>query len=155
MKFQPKTEKEISEMNLLPEGEYAFDVIEAEEKNSKTTGAPMFVLTLKLYDQDLNPCGRVQDYLLEAMPHKLRHAAYGCDLGELYEHGQIDAKDFKGRNGVVKIKIEKHKEGKFADKNSVVDYVVSKEKVIQSPTPRTATGNFSNPTISDNDYIPF
>lgn len=154
MKFQPKTEKEISEMNLLPKGEYAFDIIESEEKVSKK-GAPMLVLTLKLYDQDLNPCGRVQDYLLESMPHKLRHAAYGCDLGNLYEHGQIDATDFKGRNGVVKIGVQQDKEGKFPDRNMVLDYVASKENPIQRPGPRADTGTFSNPTISDNDYIPF
>lgn len=122
MKFTPKSEKEIAEMNLLSKGEYSFQVASCEETVSKK-GAPMLVLTLYLYDHALQPCGRVRDYLLEAMPHKLRHAAYACGLGEKYESGNLDASDFNGRNGSAKIGIEQDKTGQYPDKNVVLDYV--------------------------------
>lgn len=122
MRFTPKSEKEIVEMGLLPKGEYSFDVISCEERVSKK-GAPMLVLTLKLYDQSLQPRGRVTDYLLESMPHKLRHAAYGCGIGDKYETGDLEPHDFNNATGVVRVGIQQDKTGQYPDKNVVLDYL--------------------------------
>ena len=48
LEFQPKTEEELKTFVLLPEGEYDFDVIGAEEQTSKS-GNAMIKLTLKVY----------------------------------------------------------------------------------------------------------
>lgn len=131
MQFKPKTEREIAEMNLLPKGEYSFEICQSDETVSKASGMPMLVITLKLYDQNLHACGRVTDYLLESMAHKLRHAAYGCGIGDKYETGTIQASDFRGLTGMVKIGIQQDKAGKYPDKNVVVDYVLPKEGAVQ------------------------
>lgn len=110
-------------MNLLPKGNYEFTVLEAKETVSKK-GSPMLVLTLGIYDQvSLQPRGRIYDYLLESMPHKLHHAAYGCGLGEKYEQGNIEASDFQGKNGTIHVGIQQDKTGQYPDKNVVLDYV--------------------------------
>lgn len=127
MQFKPRTEKEITEMNLIQKGEYSFEIVEAEERNSKA-GTPMLVLTLRLFNDGLQPCGRVIDYLVENMPHKLRHAAYGCGLGDQYESGQLSANDFRHKHGVARIGIQADKNGVYPDKNVVFDYLVSKDK---------------------------
>ena len=139
MKFKPKSEKEIAEMNLLSKGEYSFEIVDAEEKVSKA-GTPMLVLKLRLFDQNLKTCGYVKDYLLESMAHKLRHAAYSCGLGDNYEMGELTASVFRHKHGTVKIGIQIDKNGAYPDKNVVFDYLITGDK---------KSGNFNE------DDIPF
>lgn len=154
MRFQPKTEKELVEMNLLPKGEYAFDVLDCEERTSKK-GSQMLVLSLKLYDAGLQPRGRVSDYLVESMPQKLRRAAYGCGLGAQYEQGCLEPQMFRGATGVARIGIQQDKTGTYPDKNVVMDYVLEKKN--PSPAQKSDSKSFDafgTPQFSEDD-IPF
>lgn len=122
MQFQPKTEKEIAEADLLPAGIYDFEIASADDKTS-TKGNQM--IALKLYVYDAEGAQRVVfDYLMEALAYKLRHAAGACGLLERYETGHLDSTDFHGKTGKCKIVIQKDKTGQYADKNSVQDYIV-------------------------------
>lgn len=136
MKFQPKTEKEIAEANLWPEGEYGFEVTEANDTASKK-GNDMIKLKLRVYNAE-GAFKFIDDYLLESMAFKLRHCASTCGLLDVYEGGSLLASDFVGKNGFVKLKITKDETGKYADKNDVKDYVVkgvSDENDGNSPPP--------------------
>jgi hypothetical protein len=122
MNFEPKTEKEIAESKLMPKGEYDFEVVDAFEKLSKSSGKPMIELRLKL------PNGKggrtITDYLVAETEEKLRHAADACGLLDKYNKGSISNNDFRGKRGRLKLGIEKDKTKTWPDKNVVVDYVI-------------------------------
>lgn len=122
MKFQPKTEKEIAEENLLPVGTYSFQVIDAKDAVSRS-GNDMIVLKNQIFKEDGSPSLMVDDYLLPTIAYKLRHAADASGLLTEYEAGELRAQDFIGRSGQLKLRIQKDKEGKYPDKNVVGDYV--------------------------------
>lgn len=126
MKFNPKTEREIAEEGLYPEGIYSFEIANAENKVSKS-GNDMIQLKIKVYDNDGN-FRFVDDYLLESMAYKLRHAAVVCGLGDKYESGSLDAFDFVGKTGSLKLTVQKDKKGEYPDKNVVKDYVIPKDE---------------------------
>lgn len=123
MKITPKTDKELAEANLMPEGIYDFEIGTAEDAISKNTGNEMIKVDLTVFDEK---GGKrfIFDYLMEAMPHKLKHAAQACGLEAEYNAGTLSADDFIGKCGKIKIKIQKDKNGIYADKNTVQDYVV-------------------------------
>jgi len=136
MQFVPKTDKELSEMNLWPIGEYGFEILEyaALGQNNYSTKDTvskkqneMIQLVVRVFHED----GRsivIIDYLLESMAFKLKHAAYACGIGDKYETGKLSANDFIGKTGNLKLKIDKDKDGKYPDKNSVADYIPPKEQ---------------------------
>lgn len=149
MKFTPKSEREIAEANLLPEGVYDFEVTEAEDRVSQS-GNEMIFLRLRCFSED----GRnrlVDDYLLEKIEYKLRHAAEAMGLLDKYESGYLAAEDFLGRGGKVKIIIQKDKAGQYADKNAVRDYVT--EGDIPAHVASKANGQAPQDDLSDE--IPF
>lgn len=140
MKFQAKSEKELKEANLLQPGIYDFEVIAAEDKIS-AAGNEMIALNMKVYGD--NRTVYVTDYLMEKMAFKLRHACDACELLKAYESGELQASDFEGKSGKVKLKIDTDKEGKYADKNGVADYVKSE-----------SDGALAK-SVEDSDSIPF
>lgn len=152
MKFEPKTEKELAEMNLLPEGEYGFEISGAEEKISKA-GNEMIVLTVRIFKPD-GSFQIITDYLMEALAFKLRHAADACGLTHEYETGILAAENFIGKTGMLKLKIQKDKNGEYPDKNTVGDYIVPKDG---APAVKPKGSNAAAETEDDGleDKIPF
>jgi hypothetical protein len=123
MNFEPKTEKEIAESKLMPKGEYDFEVVDAFEKLSKSSGKPMIELKLKLLH---GKGGRtITDYLPAERQEKLRHAADACGLLDKYNAGSVSNGDFLGKRGRLKLGIEKDKTHTYPDKNVVLDYVIA------------------------------
>jgi hypothetical protein len=141
MKFTPKTEEELNALTLVPEGIYDFEIIAAHDAISKS-GNEMIQLSIHFYDKD-GKLKSIDDYLLEALAYKLRHAAEACGLIEKYKKGELDAEDFIGKTGKFKLGISKGKAnplgGFYRDKNDVKDYIV---------------GSKSSPVALD-DEIPF
>lgn len=117
MNFTPKTEDEL--VTKL-EGTFDATVEGATDKTSKA-GNDMIELCLAVYDQD-GIKRIVWDYVLEAMPHKLRHFCVAAGLVDLYETGTLMAQDCVGKNVLVKIKM-KAQEG-FPPKPNVEDYLL-------------------------------
>lgn len=122
MKFTPKSEKQIAEEGLLPEGNYGFEVAKAEDKVSKS-GNDMIEVNLRVFNTD-GGFVFVRDFLMEKIAYKLRHFAEAAGLLEKYESGEFTAADCEGRIGHVKIIIKKDPTGTYPDKNEVRDYVV-------------------------------
>lgn len=152
MKFTPKTEKEIAEENLWPEGIYSFQVAKGEDAVSKS-GNEMIVLKLNVYNDD-GGYKIVDDYLLESMPFKLRHAAEAMGLLDYYENGELHGYLFEGKTGKVKLYVQKSKDPQYADKNAVKDYVVDEESAAQSAPKPSAAAAAMAMAMSD-DEIPF
>lgn len=134
MKFSPKSEKEIAEVNLLPEGSYPYQISQGEDKISKA-GNEMIQLLVRVFKPD-GSFNLVTDYLMEAVAHKLRHAADASGLTAKYESGQLLGADFVGKTGNLKLKIQKDKNGVYSDKNVIADYIVPKDGEAQAPLPK-------------------
>lgn len=157
MRFTPKSEAEIAAENLWQPGEYGFEIIERVTFGTKeyTTidtlsknNADMIRLVVKLYNTE----GQFQtliDYLMEAVPGKLRHAAEACGLLSQYETGTLQAEQFIGKTGFLKLKIEKDKNGQYPDKNAVQDYVSAGDIAARAENvpPPGHPANFHDDTI--------
>ena len=144
MQFQPKTEAEIAEANLWPEGEYGFEILDevtmgtktyyTMDTKSKKTDADMIQLVVKVYDNE-GQFRTIIDYLIASMEFKLRHAAAACGLLPQYETGSLTANDFKGKQGFLKLRIGKA-QGDYPAKNEVKDYIApDSETVSHAPPP--------------------
>ena len=127
MRFNPRSEQELAQMGLLPEGEYDYSVIEAKDSLSKASGKEMVEMKIAVWDKE----GREHvmfDYLIESMGHKLRHFCEANNLLDKYTAGEIHANDCRGKQGKVFIIIQKGKPnpngGYYPDRNSVKDYAI-------------------------------
>lgn len=127
MKFEPKTDKEIAESNLLPAGTYPFQISGAIDDISKSSGLEMIVLTVRVFKQDGN-FNLVTDYLSSSpkAAFKLNNICKAVGLKEKYESGTLDATDFIGKQGMLDLVI-KPGDGKYSDQNSVKSYLMPKE----------------------------
>ena len=146
MKITPKTDSEIKEMNLKPNGEYPFVVMEAKDAISKK-GNEMINLKLSCY----LPNGKffiVWDYLLESFPKKLKHACDVCGLLDKYKSGILSADDFIGREGFCLI--GSSKDDGFNPRNIVIDYIVKENS--ENKKEQKANGKA---TDDMEDFIPF
>jgi hypothetical protein len=137
MRFTPRTDQEIAEANLLPAGEYDYEVAQAHDKKS-SAGNEMIELKLRIFFDEGERT--VTDYLLEATAGKLKHFCYSHGMGQHYENGTLQASDCTMLTGKCKLKIEKGKNG-YADKNAVADYLVSAIANVVNVTPRAARPN--------------
>lgn len=121
MNFAPKTEKQLTEENLIKPGIYAFDVISAAQKSSRA-GNDMIEIELRIFLED-GSSRKLKDYLLAALGFKLYHFCTLNGLSTQYTEGTVTAEDCIGRAGYVKISIRADKSGAYPDQNSVSDYV--------------------------------
>jgi hypothetical protein len=125
MRVKPITEEQATESAkpnyLLRPGECDFEVKQAQDQTSDA-GNEMIKLTLDVWDST-GKKATVYDYLLDAIPHKVRHAAYACGIGHVYERGEIEASHFEGKNGRLVIRT-KEQPG-YNPKNDVTDYVIA------------------------------
>jgi hypothetical protein len=127
MRITPISDQDLAVMGLIPEGEYSFEVQSAEDTQSKS-GNDMIKLVLCVWDAE----GRqhtVYDYLLEAMPKKLKHFARHCGLITKYEAGELLADDCVGKCGTLSLVIQEDKTGKYPPRNSVANYLEKKDFV--------------------------
>lgn len=143
MTFTPKTEAQLREQNLWPDGSYDFRVAEATEGQSKA-GNDQIKLKLIIYKGEASRF--VYDYLQASLEFKLRHFCEATGLLSKYDSGRLNADDMIGREGIVQIRTEPAK-GNFEAKNAVKDYVVKKSDIKR---PVTAA-----PVAPANDDVPF
>lgn len=147
MRFNPSDGNE-ARYPLIPDGEYDFEVVEAAEAVSKA-GNEMTKLTLKVWYDD-GKTARVWDYLVAGPKStwKIKQFCEAVGLGDRYNTGEIQAIDFEGRQGRVKIATQEAS-GNYPAKNVVGEYVDNGEPVMPAPS----NGGRHQP-IPD-DEIPF
>lgn len=155
MKFTPKSKEELAADGLLPDGEYDFEIVSAEDAISKA-GNEMIKLRLNIFDGGGRP-HVMWDYLMASVAFKLRHCAEACGLTDQYDAGELDAIDFEGKTGRCKVNIQKDKSGQYPDRNGIKDYLVSNEPAaIAERVARTQKSAGGGPSVDDlNDAIPF
>jgi hypothetical protein len=114
----------------------------------------MIELTVRVFKPD-GSFSLVTDYLLESMAYKLRHAAVACGLEKTYDAGTLKADDFIGKEGMLKLNIQKDKNGQYPDRNSVKDYIVPKEGDSKVVIPKDALSKALDGNDGLEDEIPF
>jgi hypothetical protein len=122
MEWEPKTDEQLQEENLLQPGAYAFDVLTCEEQEDKE-GKPMFALKLDCHGDDKSQ--HVYDYISPNwMPHKFKYFFHTIGCPEMYESGKtgVEAHELIGKSGRVALEIEPA--GKFPAKNTVSHYLI-------------------------------
>lgn len=136
------TETEIAALGILPDGEYAFQVLNAADDTSKK-GNDMIVLDLCVF-VDGGGERKVKDYLVPGTQwgvKKIHDFAHAVGLGAKYDGGEFGADDCLDRTGYCKIKTDKGKakedgSGSFPDRNAVAWYLVKKpEREAAKPLP--------------------
>jgi hypothetical protein len=146
MNFKAKTEDQIREEMLLPEGEYGFEVISSQDKISKN-GNAMIAVELGVFNKD-GGMRKVKDYLLASFAFKLRHFCDCVGLLPQYQSGSLCAEDCQGRTGTCKV-VVKAAEGNYPPKNEIKDYVIRPAKPLEGK----AQSNAAVKTEEDN--LPF
>jgi len=149
MRFEPKTDQELAEAKLLPKGEYDYEVSAAFEKVSKS-GNDMIEMKVVLYVGESTRT--FTDYLLDAMPEKLKHFCQAHGLTAQYERGELTADDCEGRMGKCKVDTQKGKNG-YSDKSQIVDYCPTDSTGRSASAPQRATQPVAA-AVSDDD-VPF
>lgn len=132
MRYTAHTDESLNKLNLLTPGIHDFEVVESEEKTSKS-GNDMVVLKLHVFEEDGTP-RIVFDYLGDFMPHKFKHAADACGLAAQYADGSINASLFTGKCGKVEIVTQPAK-GDYLEKSAVKDYVKRTVESADAPPP--------------------
>lgn len=143
MQFKPKTEKELAEANMIPDGDYAFEVLNAVAKPSRA-GNDMIELTLRIFVGESSR--QLNDYLMEKVAYKLFHFCAYTGLQKQYDAGTLTAEDCLGRSGFLSIGTQKGKpkdDGSgdvWPDRNSVKDYIRTpiKKADVVAPTGKPA-----------------
>ena len=157
MKFTPMTEKEIAEAGLLPAGEYDFEIAEAHETISKSSGNEMIHMRVAVFDH--NGARRMMDdYLVDGpkSAFKIRHLAEALGMLPAYERGEMNADDLTGQAGRCKVRIQKDTNGQYPDKNTTADYVkVAGSSAAASPRQSAPPRQTPPPMDDDSDSIPF
>jgi hypothetical protein len=161
MRITPKSEQQLKEEEAermkafqCPDGTWDFEVIEATEGVSKSSGAEMITITMSVFAESDKPY-MIKDYLLESVSHKVRHFFFSAGRGDLYDGGRFTADDCRGLCGKVIIKLGRAS-GNFAAKPEVKDYVVPVDGEPVAPRMRQAVvDTFGDENLEDMDLIPF
>jgi hypothetical protein len=156
MKFTPKTEQQIAEDALAPDGVYPFRVMHAEDKTS-SAGNPMIEIDLLVFVASSKR--ELKDYLMEKMAFKLRHFCANVGLLEAYNSGTLSADNCIDKEGYVRLGHDAAKpktDGSgdmWPPKNTVKDYVGDPSKAKPAPGPTDA--QLENKSTGPDEDAPF
>lgn len=124
------TPEEPGSQKVLPDGEYQFEVTNAEEKTSESSGNDMIALTLKIKDG-----GTVYDYLVNVGDALWKLNNFRASIGDDVKPGvstDVDPDSFIGRRGTCVLYQDEYQGKK---KNKVSDYVF----VVSGPGAQTVS----------------
>lgn len=160
MKFEPKTEAQVSSYQTYAPGVYDFEIVKATDETSKA-GNDMIKVVLKIFGND-GTSSIISDYLLtnEEMAYKLRHCCSAIGIIKKYESGELEAGDFVTGVGKVKLKIDKGKEkddksGFYQDRNAVVDYIAGDDRSASEKEKSDKNHGLKRNKAKLDDSIPF
>ncbi|MEE2908280.1 MAG: DUF669 domain-containing protein [Planctomycetota bacterium] len=124
MEFNPSDAGNSSGFELLPEGTYDIEVIDAEERTSQK-GNEMIALTLQAQHPEGYPV-RIWDYLVSvaAATFKIEQFCNAAGLQQKFKAGRLLADDCIGKKIQAKIEIESGREN-YSDRNSIREYVAT------------------------------
>lgn len=157
MRFQPMDEKEISEANLWPVGEYDFQIFDASDEVSKA-GNEMIKLTVDLFNEQ-GDRRRVFDYLIASSNGMFKVLSFADAVGlrTEYDRGDLQTIDIAQRTGRCKVGIQKDKSGQYPDKNGIMNYIKADAGVVRANQTKSAPAaqRAKAPAGDLDDEVPF
>ncbi len=157
MDFNPDDAVQRGGFELLPQGDYEVEVIEAEERTSQK-GNAMIALTLQARHPD-GYDARVWDYLVSvpAAVFKIKMFCEAAGLTQAFESGRLTADQCTGSRLQARISIDEGRDG-FGDRNSVESYASLTDRpqgIATMPDQVQTAGTVNAPTPMSEDQIPF
>lgn len=124
MKFDPLSDEELKKQRgVLTPGPANFEILEAADTVSKSSGNPMIKLQLRVWDKDGRE-GIIFDYLTSNAQWKIKNLLESIGCIDLYGSGEIDPGALVGSGGNAIIFIEKDRTGQYGDSVKIRDYVI-------------------------------
>ena len=135
--FNPVTEEEAKAGRLIPNGEYEFEIVKAEDKTSSAQNT-YINLRLKVWDS----LGKERTVFDRAMysggyAFKVRNLCYSIGMGDDYESGRLDPESMVGAVGRCRIGKEVDVQS-GDDRNTVKDYLPPAKATTPAATPPTS-----------------
>ena len=151
-RFNPTDSSGKSGFELLPDGTYDIEVIEADERTSQK-GNEMIALTIQANHPEGYPV-RIWDYLVSvpAAVFKIEQFCAAAGLVDKFKAGRLLADDCVGKKLRAKIEIEAGRDN-YSDRNSIKEYVAS--GVSQPSGIATQPSAASTPKPIAEEEIPF
>lgn len=123
MNFTPLSDEELNaQKGLLAPGVADFEVVEAKDEVSKSSGNEMIKLNLKVWDSQ-GKQGMVFDYLVSTVSWKIKQFFDAIGKPEIYNVGTITSQNLIGASGKATLGIQKDRTGKYGDQTKVVEYI--------------------------------
>lgn len=123
MDFTPLNDKEINELNLYPEGRYAFRVIRCEHKRSPKSGNEYFNLkmTINVHGKERTLFDML--FFEGKMIYKTKHFCDVTGLQEQYNNGKLMPYELDGKEGLLDL-VQRQNQQTGELQNSVRDYII-------------------------------
>ncbi|HEY4831965.1 MAG TPA: hypothetical protein VIH61_05325 [Waddliaceae bacterium] len=133
MSYTPKSDEQLDKEGLMQPQTCDFEIKEATQGPSKSSGNLMITLALKVFDAEGNS-QTVWDYIVFGTnfgERKFKYAAKACGLLNEYNAGTLVYTDFEGKNGKCEIAIQEAQNG-YGAKNIIKEYI-DKEGIGEAP----------------------
>ncbi len=157
MRFTPLTDEEAAEQsnNLWPAGMYDFEVRQADETTSQTSGADMIKLEVWIFNTE---GGRrlCFDYLVSSpkAAWKIAQFCASCGLSEQYKSGNLMTAEIIGRTGQCEVVVQPARDA-FPAKNVIKTYLKSKDAPATRAAPNPRKPVHAGAGSDLDDEIPF
>lgn len=123
MQYSVTQQSKHNNIDILPQGEYVFEVVRAEETTSKKNNN-MIKLTLKIVHEKQTYW--LADYLIDTSPNKIMYFMQSIGVGDNYTHGEITVEDCLGATGKLYV-LQEHSDV-YGIKNVVSKYINATEE---------------------------
>jgi hypothetical protein len=121
---QSQEERDNSRFNILPQGNYYFEILSADLHTSKASGKQMVKLTLAVkQDKYSDNYNQVFDYLSDGkFGYKIADLYKSIGHEDMYFREELNMEFVKGKSGYLKLGI-RPANGQYGPSNTVLDYI--------------------------------
>ncbi len=121
-----------------PNGTYDFEIISSTDGTSKSSGAPMITVELRVFSAD-GKHRDLKDYLVGSLQGKIHALCKSIGIEDRYLAGELEAQDLLGCAGKCRLGIETDEwNGERRQKNKITGYIPPTASPVVSAAPQPA-----------------
>jgi len=151
--LEKEAQERQAKFGIWPKGKYDFEILSASEATSKSSGKPMIILDLRVFNDD-GHTKDLKDYISASQPDKLYALSKSIGQERMYLSGNIEPSDLPGAAGkcIVAIELGEYN-GEKTHKNKVAFYVPKgTTQPSAGPRPHAHDPGFPRPTPPTHAY---